>query len=142
MAASVHQLHPPSPPFAGFLRVGHTGQRKLEALHAAGRLPYRRVVFDAAHLGQQLGLLTRLKASGCEIVLDLNFAEMATEGGFRSGASRLPWGESGATLAATLARRERKSCEPLQSFQTHEELSISCCIDWSRQFVRRASALN
>ena len=91
MAATVHHLHPPSPPFAGFLRVGHTGQRKLEALHAAGRFPYRRVVFDAAHLERQLGFLTRLKASGCEIVLDPNFAEMATEGGFRSGVSRLPW---------------------------------------------------
>jgi hypothetical protein len=71
--------------------VGHTGQRKLEALHAAGRFPYRRVVFDAAHLAQQLGLLERLRRSGCEIVLDPNFAEMATEGGFRSAVSRLPW---------------------------------------------------
>ena len=91
MVATVHHLHPPSPPLAGFLRVGHTGQRKLEALHAAGRFPYRRVVFDAAHLAQQLGLLERLRASGCEIVLDPNFAEMATEGRFQSGVSRLPW---------------------------------------------------
>ena len=91
MVATVHHLHPPSPPLAGFLRVGHTGQRKLEALHAAGRFPYRRVVFDAAHLPEQLGLLERLRASGCEIVLDPNFAEMATEGRFRSAVSRLPW---------------------------------------------------
>jgi hypothetical protein len=91
MVATVHHLHPPSPPLAGFLRFGHTGQRKLEALLAAGRFPYRRVVFDAAHLAQQLGLLARLRASGCEIVLDPNFAEMATEGAFRSGVSRLPW---------------------------------------------------
>jgi hypothetical protein len=49
------------------------------------------VVFDAAHLTQQLRLIARLRASGCEIILDLNFAEMATEGGFRSGVSRLPW---------------------------------------------------
>jgi hypothetical protein len=91
MVATVHYLHPPSPPLAGFLRIGHRGQKKLEALHAAGRFPNRRVVFDAAHLGHQLGLLRRLKASGCEIVLDPNFAEMATEGGFRSGVSRLPW---------------------------------------------------
>lgn len=91
MAATVHHLHPPSPPLAGFLRVGHTGQRKLEALHAAGRFPYRRVVFDAAHLPEQAGLLTRLRASDCEIVLDPNFAEMATEGSFRSSVNRLPW---------------------------------------------------
>jgi hypothetical protein len=91
MVATVHRLHPPSPPVAGFLRVGHTGQRKLEALHAAGRFPYRRVVFEAAHLPEQLGLLERLRATGCEIVLDPNFAEMATEGRFRSAVSRLPW---------------------------------------------------
>ena len=30
MVATVHHLHPPSPPLAGFLRVGHTGQRKLK----------------------------------------------------------------------------------------------------------------
>jgi hypothetical protein len=49
------------------------------------------VVFDAAHLPEQLGLLQRLRASGCELVLDPNFAEMATEGRFRSGVGRLPW---------------------------------------------------
>ena len=91
MVATVHHLHPPCPPLAGFLRVGHTGQKKLEALHAAGRFPNRRVVFEAAHLPEQLGLLERLRASGCEIVLDPNFAEIATEGRFRSAVSRLPW---------------------------------------------------
>jgi hypothetical protein len=91
MVATIHRLHPPSPALAGFLRIGHTGQRKLEALHAAGRFPYRRVVFDAAHLEQQLSLLARLKSTGCEIVLDPNFAEMASEGRYRSAVGRLPW---------------------------------------------------
>jgi hypothetical protein len=91
MAATVHVLHPNSAPIAGFLRIGHTGQRKLEALHAAGRLPYRRVVFDAAHLAEQIDLLKALKGSGCEIVLDPNFAEMATEGRFGSAVTKLPW---------------------------------------------------
>jgi hypothetical protein len=91
MAATLHHLHPPSPPLAGFLRVGHTGQIKLEALHAAGRFPYRRVVFEAAHLPKQLGFLKVLKATGCEVVLDPNFAEMATEGRFQSAVARLGW---------------------------------------------------
>ena len=91
MAAKILHLYPPSRPLAGFLRIGHTGQKKLEASHAAGRLPFRRVVFDAAHLTRQRGLLAHLKASGCEIVLDPNFAELATEGRFQSAASRLPW---------------------------------------------------
>jgi len=87
MAATILHLHPPSRPLAG----GHTGQKKLEALHAAGRFPFRRAVFDAAHLAHQPGLLARLRASGCEIVLDPNFAEMAAAGRFRSAVSHLPW---------------------------------------------------
>jgi hypothetical protein len=91
MAATIHVLHPNSVPVTGFLRVGHTNQRKLEALHAAGRFPYRRVVFDSAHLAEQVDLLKALKGSGCEIVLDPNFAEMATEGRFGSAVTKLPW---------------------------------------------------
>jgi hypothetical protein len=73
MAGTVHVLHPHSAALAGFLRVGHTGHRKLDALIAAGRFPYRRVVFDAAHLSEQRELLKVLRANGCEIVLDPNF---------------------------------------------------------------------
>src|SRR5712691_328374 len=91
MVAQIHVLHPRVSPLAGFLRVGHTGHKKLEALQSAGRFPYRRVVVDAAHLTQQLDLLKALKASGCEIVLDPNFAEMAAAGRFRGAIGRLPW---------------------------------------------------
>lgn len=92
MAATLHVLRPTTPAIAGYLRVGHTGHRKLADLHAAGRLPYRRLVFDAAHLVEQLELVKTLKASGCEIVLDPNFAEMATLGRFGSSAiQKLPW---------------------------------------------------
>lgn len=92
MAATLHVLRPTTPTIAGYLRVGHTGHRKLADLHAAGRLPYRRVVFDAAHLAEQLELAKTLKASGCEIVLDPNFAEMATLGRFGSSAiQKLAW---------------------------------------------------
>src|SRR5258707_11717551 len=91
MSATIHVLRPASAPVAGFLRVGHTGHRKLEALHAAGRFPYRRVVFDAAHIGEQLELLKMLRTSGCEIVLDPNFAEMSTLGRFGSAVAKLPW---------------------------------------------------
>jgi hypothetical protein len=38
MLATVHVLHPPPSVIGGFLRVGHTGHRKLAALHAAGKL--------------------------------------------------------------------------------------------------------
>ena len=92
MAATVHVLRPAMPTIGGYLRIGYTGHRKLADLHAAGRLPYRRAVFDAAHFGEQLELAKTLKASGCEIVLDPNFAEMATLGRFGSSTiQKLPW---------------------------------------------------
>ena len=92
MAATLHVLRPQTPPIAGYLRIGHTGHRKLLDLQAAGRLPFRRVVFDAAHFDDQVELAKTLKASGCEIVLDPNFAEMATVGRFGSSSlQKLPW---------------------------------------------------
>ena len=91
MAAQIHVLHPRPEPLCGFLRVGHTGHRKLEALHVAGRFPYRRVVFDAAHIAEQQELLKMLRTSGCEIVLDPNFGEMSMVGRFKSAVARLPW---------------------------------------------------
>ena len=90
--ATVHVLRPTSTPPAAFLRVGHTGHQRLEALHAANRFPYRRVVFDAAHVRHQDDLLCLLKSTGCEIVLDLDFAETASPVRFSSAVSKLPWG--------------------------------------------------
>jgi hypothetical protein len=92
MAATVHVLRPQSPSIAGYLRVGHTGHRKLLDLHAGGRLSFRRIVFDATHFNEQLELAKTLKVGGCEIVLDPNFAEMAMVGrSVSSSIQRLPW---------------------------------------------------
>jgi hypothetical protein len=92
MAATVHVLHPKPSSIGSFLRVGHTGHRKLESLIAASRLRFRRFVFDAAHIADQGDLLGTLRRSGCEIVLDPNLAETATPGRFDSSVSALPWG--------------------------------------------------
>lgn len=89
---NVHVLHPAAPQLAAFLRVGHTGQQKLEALHAANRLSYKRVVFDAAHVRGQRDLFTLLSNAGFEIVLDLNVAETAAPGRYGSAVRKLPWG--------------------------------------------------
>ncbi len=48
MGAMVHRLHPVSE-VGHFLRLGHTGHRKLEDFHASGRFAVDRVVVDAAH---------------------------------------------------------------------------------------------
>jgi hypothetical protein len=92
MVATVHILHRKPAPIGSFLRVGHTGYRKLEALIAASRLRFRRFVFDAAHINEQGDLLRTLQRAGCEIVLDPNLAETATAGRFSSSVSALPWG--------------------------------------------------
>ncbi|MFZ3236489.1 MAG: hypothetical protein WA417_20060 [Stellaceae bacterium] len=88
--ADIIQLHP-TPALAGYLRIGHVNHKMVEALHAAGRFPYRRVVFEARYLDKQLDLLTILKANGCEIVLDPNFAEMVSDGHWRGPVRHLPW---------------------------------------------------
>src|SRR5271165_3113350 len=90
MAEIVH-LRPRPSALAGYLRVGHTNHKKIEALQAAGRFPYRRVVFEAPHLPRQMDVLAALKTNGCEIVLDLNFAEMASEGHWCGAARHLAW---------------------------------------------------
>jgi len=60
MVASVHVLHSSPPEIGGFLRIGHTGHRKLEALLAANRFYFRRFVFDAALAKAILGSQKRL----------------------------------------------------------------------------------
>ena len=106
MVATFHVLHPQPSVIGGFLRVGHTGHRKLEALHAAGKLNFNRFVFDAAHIDKQVDLLKALKASGCEVVLDPHFAEMAVVGKFESSVSKLPWANANAPWKASDFGRE------------------------------------
>jgi len=100
MLATVHVLHPQPSVIGGFLRVGHTGHHRLEALHAAGKLNFNRFVFDAAHIDEQIVLLKTLKSSGREVVLDPNFAEMAAVGKFESSVRNLPWANANATWKA------------------------------------------
>jgi hypothetical protein len=95
MSAQILALRPPTE-LAGYLRLGHNGFRKLADLHAAGRLHYRRLVVNAAYFRDQWDLIRDLQADGCEIVLDPDFAEMASLGRF-SGSSlqKLPWSKPG-----------------------------------------------
>jgi len=57
-------------PIACFLRIGEA-HRKLADLHAAERLPARRVVIDASRFRYQQELISALREAGAEIVLDL-----------------------------------------------------------------------
>lgn len=94
MSATIHRLHN-TQPIAAFLRVGHRDHRWLEERQAASNLPIRRFVFEAAHIGAQRSLVDQLRAAGCEIVLDTNFAELGSLGRFNGAVSRLPWAIEG-----------------------------------------------
>ena len=93
MSATIHKLHPVWP-VGHYLRLGHTGHRKLEDLHASGRLEIDRVVVDAAHIFEQKELLDSLRSSETEIILDPQVAELSTPGGYLTSVRKLPWAHS------------------------------------------------
>jgi hypothetical protein len=80
MAATVRFLHPPAHAIAHYIRLGHTGHRMLETLHASGRLPIARAVVDPAYVGDQSDLLDAFHSAGVELVLDTRADEMAIGG--------------------------------------------------------------
>lgn len=89
--AKVHDLHADSK-VASYIRLGHTGYRKLEDLHAAGRLPIKRAIIEATNIDTQSDLLNTLKNSNVEIFLDTKSAELACLGSFSSSKVKsLPW---------------------------------------------------
>ena len=108
MTATIHQFHTVSP-IGHFLRLGHTGHRKLEDLHASGRLGFDRVVADAAYVDTQMELLDSLRSSATELILDTRMAELSTPGGYQSSARGLDWARSDRPYAADdLDRVQRK----------------------------------
>jgi hypothetical protein len=78
-----------------FVRLGETGHRQLSDLHAEGRFSPRRVVVDASRLNHQKELLSALRASGTQFVLDTKAAELAAEAKFAGFARGAPWAECG-----------------------------------------------
>jgi hypothetical protein len=78
-----------------FIRLGDTGHRQLADLHAEGRFSPRRAVVDASRLQHQKELVSALRASGTQIVLDTKAAELAAEARFAGFARGAPWAECG-----------------------------------------------
>lgn len=91
MVAEIIQLRPKQPLLAGYLRVGHNGQKRLQGMLASGKLQHRRFVMDASHLHEQTELLASFRKAEREVILDTNFAEMFFEGKFKSAIKSLPW---------------------------------------------------
>lgn len=97
MSATILHLYPNSP-IGHYLRLGYTGHRKLEDLHASGRLAIDRVVVDAAHIIEQKELLDSLRATAVEIIVDPQVAELSTPGGYQSSARKPAVGSSRASI--------------------------------------------
>ena len=91
MAATVHFLHPPARTIAHYIRLGHTGHRMLETLHASGRFPIARAVVDPAYVDDQSEFLDALHSAGVELVLDTRADEMALGGRHQGSVKSLPW---------------------------------------------------
>ena len=91
MASNVYFLHSRNGGLGHYIRLGHTGYRKLEDLQAADRLPIASAIVEANHAVNQTDLTRALKASGVELILDPKTGELGTVGGFSTGARRLPW---------------------------------------------------
>jgi hypothetical protein len=77
-------------PIACFLRIGEA-HRKLADLHAAERLPARRVVIDASRFRYQRDLINAVRDAGVEIVLDTEAAEFAAPAKCGGHSRNAPW---------------------------------------------------
>jgi hypothetical protein len=77
-------------PLACFVGVGEAHNR-LADLHAAGHLPARQVVIEASRFRHQRELVSAIRESGAEIVLDTEAAELAAPARFAGHSRHAPW---------------------------------------------------
>jgi hypothetical protein len=100
MAENVVYLHGEPEAVGHFLRVGNTGHRQLEELLGSGRMLLDRVVLDAASVTRQHDLVNGLLASGAELILDTNIAELSSIGRFSGAVKSAPWANPKSVLTA------------------------------------------
>ncbi len=100
MTENVVYLHGEPEPVGHFLRVGNTGHRQLEELLGSGRMLLDRVVLDAASVTRQHDLVNGLVASGAELILDTNIAELSSIGRFSGAVKSAPWANPKSVLTA------------------------------------------
>lgn len=78
-------------PIGHLIRTGETAYKKLENLHAEGRLPAKALILDASKARFQKQLIQSAKAEGAELVLDTKVAELCELGRYQGSASDAPW---------------------------------------------------
>ncbi len=129
MADNVHYIIPPQPEIGHFIRLGHTGFRILEDLHTAGRLPIKRAVVDASHIEGQTSLISSLRNTGSELILDTKSAELATPGGYSATASKLAWAHKDRhqRLSDFTDKYIKNYCEKVAGFAVTHKLDVVLC---------------
>ena len=78
-------------PIGHAIRTGDTSYRRLEQLHAEGRLPARAVIVDASKAEFQREFMRALRENGSEVTLDTKVAELSEIGKFKGSAKGTPW---------------------------------------------------
>ena len=81
-------------PIGHAIRTGEGAYRKLEELHAEGRLPARAVIVDASKARFQKEFIRSLRATGADVMLDPKVAELSEVGKFSGSAKETPWAVS------------------------------------------------
>ena len=92
--AKVVQLQPTGglrTPIGHAVRTGEASYRRLEDLHAEGRLPARAVIVDASKARFQREFIRSLRATGADVTLDPKVAELSEVGKFSGSAKGTPW---------------------------------------------------
>lgn len=77
-------------PIARYLRVGDN-HVQLAGLHASGRLPVDRAVFDSSRFKRQRDFAADLRDADVHLVLDTEAAELAALARFEGHARHAPW---------------------------------------------------
>ena len=98
MSDNVVYLAKPPSRIAEFVRVGYDRHVQCEHLISAGKIEGNRFVFDACNLDRHGALVADLLASGSEVVLDTNAAELSAPGRFSRSARHAPWAADGRAL--------------------------------------------
>ena len=92
--AKVIQLPPTGAvrtPIGHAIRTGEVSYKRLENLHAEGRLPARAVIVDASKARFQKEFIRALRATGADVTLDPKVAELSEVGKFSGSARETPW---------------------------------------------------
>lgn len=85
-------------PIGHFIRIGDWAYRRLEDMHAEGRLPAQAVIVDASVALGQKTFIRSLRESGVDVILDTKVAELSVIGRCGGTAGRAPWSKGGQPL--------------------------------------------